>query len=59
MGDTTMSKQKIANAFDLEKFLRWFQRNLPKMRNYNKNEMKKFREKKEAQFKALKERYEP
>jgi hypothetical protein len=40
-------KESMAyNEFDLEKFVRWFQRNLHKMRNFNKYELETYTNKK-------------
>lgn len=47
------SNQKLYNIFDLEKFIRWLQRNLHKMRNFNRFELEKF------QARKRKERGEP
>jgi hypothetical protein len=50
---SSSSNQKFYNLFDFEKFIRWLQRNLHKMRNFNRFELDKFNQRKR------KERGEP
>jgi hypothetical protein len=50
---SSSSNKKMYNVFDFEKFIRWLQRNLHKMRNFNRFELDKFNQRKR------KERGEP